>query len=601
MGILEQIREQNDAFRDRVARAVLGLVRAALEQERDRLDAPADVHRALNLTGFSNVPPGCEPPTAHALARAAQTRAFALYEYVDDLYRRTVARASAFTYEEDDDLARLRAQLRALVADQVGRLDPASTTSLQAMLARDRQILEARSRREIDKSSYTGVRRVSLEEERARRDLQGLGEARAAQLGEVYERLDALRMRVAAHERQRARRLRQGQARVMNLFKDYLRGLAGPVETMTALGPLSLPGARTLADLATADLVHLGEVFYKMLAADRTFLARGPDRQEGEDPMPRLVLLPVSGHVTLAAPQTASRLREHVVLCPLRPLEDPVAGVARELLKLKQRRQPRLVAAQREALDAFCRDQGLKVDSWESVLVVFYRFAAGEAEAQALGEDMQAVLREHVIPEYTQDLFLPPQVRPALARCPPGPDEGREAFKRIASQYRDDPFVLGALYADRAARYDAYLREARVMLRGNRKLVLQYIHSRRSNREAAKHHFLQCHLNNTHRRLALYNSAVLLAATPPGAGENVAEQHRGAVRLFRESLRDEPNDLWAFKARQALTRLEAATLPFEELPDAWPAPPETSGSGRRPGWSGVTHWMRRALGRTRVP
>ncbi|MFH0910396.1 MAG: hypothetical protein V1918_02650 [Planctomycetota bacterium] len=549
MAILEEIREQNETFLGEFAPAALGVIEASFQDESHELIAPESLKSALNTTGFySRYPP---PETVIQQAASAEDagRVQNLFSYLGGLYRRVTERLGALSYEGQAELDRLLELLHEGKAGHFDSLSQSIVRGLEAIMELDQAVLEAKSRRKIDKTSYTGVRGISLQQEATQKNLEALGRRHGTDVAGVYESLEEMRLKIVAHERKRVRRLRQGGAGVLQFFREFLSALEPSLQAMTTLGPFRPPAALDIYDCPSADKRRLGGTFEKMLAADRTLALPDPGGRGRAALLPRVAIVPVTGFVT-AAPQLAvERFGESLLLFPLRCLEDPVRGLVRELLKLKLKLKPRLLLAQRKAFQQYAGERAPAAGPFEEAVEHFFRFAVGQAvPGGAFTETVDRLIREHFLPAYTGDLFLPPELGPALAGLPPGIEDSRAGFHALLAEFPNEPFVLGVLHADRALRCQARLGEGR----SGRTSAGEGIEPRRKERDAhlaaAEEELGKSLEGPGDRRFAYYNLGVLLTSVPDAGGEDPSERRSRAGECFQKSLEGAPPDLWAYKA-----------------------------------------------------
>ncbi|MFW5857207.1 MAG: hypothetical protein ACOCX4_04945 [Planctomycetota bacterium] len=576
MNLFDEIESANRIAQQSILRVARELADDAIAHESQTLRAD-DALRAAVSIGEADAR---SHEAARILATAYRDRddapAINLFQFLNDVYRKAAWRLGAFAYRGQADLDRLQEELKEAKEKQLGNLSESTVTTLESILESEREAVDARSARDVEKRSFIHVRHILHKQENTRRDLRDLGVREGADLDRVYGALEKMRVRIQAHQRHRSETFEKGQAQLSEFMEAFLAALQEPVIGMTRLGAEPLPDAAHLEDLPLTDWANLMETVFLILAADDTIVPQDGDHPKQAFPMPRVVVIPVAGYVLAAVNLAVTKYRENVIFFPLRCLEDPVAGLAREILKLRRKMHPRLMAVYRDEFNAYAHKHEALETGFDDLYTRFLRFCLGDEDTtRALGKPERRALREHFLPAFTRDLFVPPLLRTTLRRCVAGTPEGRLAFNREVANRQEDHFVAGVLYADRAEKYRALLADAQKNRRRDAELERKYIASVDTARKAALRFFNRAFRTGDHGRFALYNTGLVLRdqAEETAAGPDRTALREKAAYLFEKSLADAPLDLWSFKAA-AFARECRAGDPAPE-----PEPQTAAGNG----------------------
>jgi hypothetical protein len=558
VNLLDSINAANRRFLRRYPRIAWELVQDAVERESPELRADAATRMLVSVGEREAERPDQSGVIATCYNDRDDAPVINLFQFLNEVYRKAVRRFEAFDYRDQDELDELEKGLEDAKRERLGNLSQSTVTHFEDILAHEADALQARSDREIEKRSFTRIRRVQQQQAEAARKLQALGAKRNVDAEAIHQALEQMRLRLDAHQRRRQTTLEKGQRRIMEFWDDFLEAIRDPLEGLATMGYLALPDAQDVEDLPVSDWQSLHDTVYLILAADETIVPQAGEHNRPTDwPMPRVVLVPASGYVRAGTTLATEAFGENAIFFPIRCLEDPVHGLARELLRLKRKMNPRAVRLATEEFSSYLGSDDILESRYEQMYERFLRFCLGDEESSAsLDATQKQTLREHFLPRYTRDLFVPPDLRPLLRQLPAGSPEARARFNHLVMTRKEDLFHTAVLYADRVDKYDALLRELRAGPTPDPAGEERALRSRASNLAAAKRLFQRAYKEGNHPRFALYNTGLLLRAEAQTAPE---PQDRNALRtkaahLLEKSIEDAPLDLWSFKAAALVKR-----------------------------------------------
>jgi hypothetical protein len=594
MALAERIQEANQAFLQSLPRIARELAREAIAAESSSLPADAAMRAFVSL-GEENA----EGPDAEQLLRLCyddrdDACVINLFQFLDQSYRRAAVRLGAFDYRRQEEMEDLQRRLAEDKEAALRKLSQSTVVSLESIMARDQAVLEAESKRDVEKRSFTDIRRIIRRAAQTERELASLEADRAVDVAGVYQALQEMRKRLNAHERQRQAVLREGQQRLAAYWEEFLAALQEPLACAATLGLVDLPNLEHVEELPITDWQALRQTVLRLLAADTTVAPQTSLTSNETYPMPRVVLAPATGFVAAATNLSVEKFRDNVIFFPVRCLEDAVRGLTRELLKLKRKMHPRREAVARDEYLAFVKGESLVGGGYEAMYETFLRFSLGDEEClRALTDDQRRILREHFLPRYTRHLFVPPPLRELLQKLPAGTPQARSLFNRIARERQEDLFFSGALYADRAEKYGRLIEEAEREGGHNAELLERHRNSRAKSLGAARRFFHKAYQAGELPRFALYNTAVLqtweAADLPPGPEQDARREKAGF--LFAKSREGAPRDLWNYYS--CVLAAPPSPAPAAADPAAEAAPED---GGRKGSTTSVFDWLKQKLG-----
>ncbi|MHC4870878.1 MAG: hypothetical protein ACYTFY_03440 [Planctomycetota bacterium] len=569
MNLSKEIETRNQLFCKEQQNIILNLAMEAVEKEFRDLGAPQAMRMVFSL-GRTEMESNSERIISRLYSEDDVGRVCNFYQFVNDAYRSILQRTRALDFEDQQQLDNLQSELSKDKKEGLAPLSLSTVMSLEALMEYDRTVIEAKSKQTIEKRSYTNIRDVARKKDETSQKLKDIGQDAGVDIESIYQAMEDIRLKINSIERSREDKLKKGQKKFMDIFADFSEILQEHIEAVSTIGFLNLPNVYTLEEIPMIEKNFLSGIFYKIISADKSILPQKSDSLDNAYPMPVLVLLPVTGYVVAASSLAVERFRQNVILFPMRCLEDPVSGIARELLKLKKKIDHRREQVAADAYRLFARKEDLMGKSYEEMYEKFLRFCIGDEKTiTALENDERRLIGGHFLKKYTSEIFVPPEIWPIIANMNVGSDRARAAFNEAVVLFRTDPFTAGTLHADRAVQYHNYIVENKDNSKVSGKIIEKHISSRDANLKAAKRLFKKSYQVGTNSRFALFNMALLLILIPAEDSEEHKKDLDIAIKLLQKSMKDSTMDFWTYKAESYIAAcykvLNQPEVPEEEI------------------------------------
>lgn len=548
MKLSEEIQKRNLLFCKEHKNIIMNMTIEALENEFRDLGAQDSMKLVFSL-GRAEVETLPERMISRFYSEDDAGRVLNYYQYINMAYQSILERSKALDFENQKELDSLHEELKRDKKDELEPLSLSTVMSLEALMEYDRAVIEAKSKQRIEKRSYTGVRDIARKAEQTNERLKSLGSEVGFDAEGIYKALENIRLKINAIERDREDKLKKGQRKFMEIFDDFCEALQEHLEAVSTIGFLKLPNVYSVEDIPLVEKSMLSGIFYKILSADKSILPQKSETLFDAFPMPYLVLAPVTGYVVSATSLAVERFRQNVILFPMRCLEDPVAGITRELLKLKKKIDHRRESVAVDSYKSYIRSQNVLGKSYESMYDKFLRFCVGDTDTiSGMKDDERKIIGGHFIQRYTTDIFIPPEIWPVVANMKVGNDKARALFNEAIVLFRDDPFTAGTLHANRAIQYHNFIGEYKGTKNFSEKIFEKHKSSRDANLKAAKRLFKKSYQVGKNSRFALFNMAVMLIVVPDENNEQHLNDLDIAVKLLEKSMIDATADFWTYRA-----------------------------------------------------
>ncbi|MBN1257156.1 MAG: hypothetical protein JXA52_05570 [Planctomycetes bacterium] len=577
-------------------RIVNEIIEEAINAEIGELSADKFVRAILSIGEQDAQGPDASRILSLSYADGDEGPVVSFYQFFNSVYRRAITRKGAFYYKHQQELDNLHQRFYQDKREKFSDLSHNTRATIESLIEHNSEVIEAKSKRLIEKKSYIQIRRIAQQEEKTSQQLEFLSSEHRLDIKGIYSALEKIRLRIDSHERFRRSLFQESQATIFAFFKDFLAALEDPMTSMTSLGFADLPGGVCVEELPLTDRERLNQAVRIILAADNTILPQNYSSKTRCYPMPKVVLVPVVGFITCATGMAVEKFRENVIFFPIRCLENPVTGLARELIKLKRKSNPRAVVMAREEYLEYVKANNLIGGGYENMYENFLRFCLGDENTiENLSPDEMDIIAQHFLPIYTCALYTLPWLRPTLARLGIETQEDRAEFNLEIEKYKEQPFAAGVMCADRAEKYRKYISALESYYNCDPDWLAKARCSLASNRTAARRFFNQAYRDDDMPRMSLYNTALIFYHEAlENEGPARRELLKKAAILLRKIPEDAPPDLWSYKAQEYLNLCQTdAASDHQPLPEPTPALAVSEASeAPRPKESSVLKWFK---------